>query len=335
MSSKKGTSSSSKSGNKGGGNDKSEHEKRQKLLQDNINKLKRKGATEESIAGLTAKKEKEDKLFKGLQSGKDYVKGQLGLIEKKAGPFDYLQKGKTTGIYASKLKGKDADFFGQEASQATNEYLVSIGEAKVGNYFKKVGGENIRISKEEGERLKKAGDPNVHSSYILTSAGHKLKYGQGAKHGGGAMGTGNRKGILTSTPISFPMYKQQQKLLGILTGGLGVVTGGFAGMAMRGASIHAFSKMDRYGYAGYLDKFYNRQGGDTSSLGIKTSGERGSGGGGGGEVSSSGMINTSATADNTQITKFKKKKAGQGSDTVASSRSLLATSNKTITGYMA
>ena len=36
---------------------------------------------------------------------------------------------------------KTNDFYGSEASKATDDYLVSQKKVKVGNYFKKVGGE--------------------------------------------------------------------------------------------------------------------------------------------------------------------------------------------------
>ena len=113
MSSKGGTTDKgSYSGGSGtGGANESKHQERQKKLQTNINKLKAKGATKEAIAGLTAKKTKEAKKFElkttGIEEGRRYVQEKLGLVETKAGPQDYLQdhRGKTTGMYASKLSG--------------------------------------------------------------------------------------------------------------------------------------------------------------------------------------------------------------------------------------
>ena len=264
---------------------------------------------------------KEIKRAKNVSEGTKYVKEKLGLVEKKAGPMDYLQKGKTTGIIASKLSGTKGgiDFYGEEADQYTMDFIKSQ-PASSGLYAVTSSGVMITDS---------SGNP------ILTSKGSELKRGKSS----GAMGSGDRSGIMTSIPISQPMHKSQQKLQGLIMGGLSFAMPGLAGTAMRGVALSHFDKMGRRGYSDYLTKFYSGLSSGssskkiTSSLGIKKT-DSGSGGGGG-EVSSSGMINTSATGDNTQITKFKKKKAGQGADTVASRRSLLATSAKTITGYMA
>ena len=245
---------------------------------------------------------------KKADEGKKYVKEKLGLVEKKAGPMDYLQKGKTTGLYASKFAGtKKADFYGGEASKATNEYLVSIGEAK----------------------------KNPSGSYTLTSKGWKMKYGSytpGQAQTGAAMGTGNPAGIMTSTPISQPMWKQQQKTKAILLGGLSLTTSGFTAMGMRTAAFDAINKSGQAGYSKYLSKFYTSQGKDVSSSGVKSGNVDTSGT----EVSSAGIINTSVT-DNQNVDvagTFKKKKAGQGADQIASDRSLFATTNRTITGSM-
>ena len=249
-----------------------------------------------------------DRSNKKTQEGVKFVKKELGLIEKKAGPMDYLQKGKTTGLYASKYAGtKDADFYGEEASKATNEYLVSIGEAK----------------------------KNPSGSYTLTSQGWKMKYGSytpGQAQTGAAMGSGNPAGIMTSTPISQPMWKQQQKTKAILLGGLSLTTSGFTAMGMRTAAFDAINKSGQAGYSKYLSKFYTSQGKDVSSSGVKSGNVDTSGT----EVSSAGIINTSVT-DNQNVDvagTFKKKKAGQGADQIASDRSLFATTNRTITGSM-
>jgi len=245
---------------------------------------------------------------KSLQAGKDFVKKELGLVEKKAGPMDYLQKGKTTGLYASKFAGtKKADFYGGEASKATNEYLVSIGEAK----------------------------KNPSGSYTLTSKGWKMKYGSytpGQAQEGAAMGTGDPRGIMTSTPISQPMWKQQQKTKAIMLGSLSLATSGFTAMGMRAAAFDAFNKAQnsQSSYSDYLGKFNINQNKDVSSSGIKSGNVDTSGS----EVSSTGMINTSVTGDNTQKTKFKKKKAGQGADIAGLDRHLFAMSKQTITGSM-
>ena len=248
-----------------------------------------------------------DRSNKKTQEGVKFVKKELGLIEKKAGPMDYLQKGKTTGVYASKLHGTKGgmDFYGQEASAATNEYLESIGEAQKGKQY-----------------------ADGSWSYILTSKGKELKYGKSS----GAMGSGDKSGIMGSIPISQPMWKQQQKTKAILLGGLSLATSGFTAMGMRTAAFDAINKSGQAGYSKYLSKFYTSQGKDVSSSSVKSGNVDTSGT----EVSSAGIINTSVT-DNQNVDvagTFKKKKAGQGADQIASDRSLFATTNRTITGSM-
>ena len=226
MSSKNGTSGSSNtdsgsySGGQGtGGANQSEHDKRQAKLQANINKLKAKGATKESIAGLEAKKTKEAKKFEfkttGVAEGKKYVAEQLGLVEKKAGPMDYLQdhRGKTTGYYASKNFGTKGgiDFYGEEASAATDKYLEESGVPK-------------------------------HSQLW-----QELKYGIS----GGAMGSGDPTGILSSTAISQPMFESQKKLQQMI--GLGMAA---MGAPMAGQVVYSAAKKP---YNEYLKSFYNIQ----------------------------------------------------------------------------
>ena len=52
---------------------------------------------------------------------------------------------------AAKLPAIANTFFCLEASKAADDYLVEKGQVKLGNYFKKVGGEFLRIDKKEGE----------------------------------------------------------------------------------------------------------------------------------------------------------------------------------------
>ena len=238
------------------------------------------------------------------EAGKDYVKKKLGLTATIANPNEAATQSNTTGYYST----TGNQMYGGAASQATNDYLVSIGEAT----------------------------QNPSGSYTLTAKGWKMKYGSytpGQAQTGAAMGTGNPAGIMTSTPISQPMWKQQQKTKAILLGGLSLATsGGLSSMALRAGAFDAINKSGQAGYSDYLGKFYTSQGKDVSSSGVKSGNVDTSGS----EVSSAGIINTSVT-DNQSIDvagSFKKKKAGQGADTVAGDRSLFATTNKTITGAM-
>jgi len=178
-------------------------------------------------------------------------------------------------------------------------------------------------------------EKNPSGSYTLTSKGWKMKYGSytpGQAQTGAAMGTGNPAGIMTSTPISQPMWKQQQKTKAIILGGLSLATSGFSAMGMRAAAFDAINKSGQAGYSDYLGKFYTSQGKDVSSSGVKSGNVDTSGS----EVSSAGIINTSVT-DNQNVDvagSFKKKKAGQGADQIAGDRSLFATTNRTISGSM-
>lgn len=221
MSSKKGTSSG---GGSYGGDDRGGNQKEQKKV---IKKIQR------------AKK---------VSEGKKYVTKKLGLVEKKAGPMDYLQKGKTTGMYASKLTGTKGGtgFYGQEASAATNEYLESIGEAKKGKQY------------SDGSW-----------SYILTSKGKEMKYGKSDS----AMGSGDPTGIMTSTAISQPMHKRQKQIQALTLGGLSLAMPIGAGTLMRMSAADAWKDRGQTGYNQYLGKFYSNVSGTTSSYGVKSQGQ--------------------------------------------------------------
>ena len=210
---------------------------------------------------------------KNVSEGKKYVKKKLGLVEKKAGPMDYLQdhRGKTTGMYASKLTGTKGGtgFYGQEASKATDDYLVETGQVKVGSYFKKEGGNFIRISKSEGERLYAAGDPSISRSTIGGTKSKELKYGKSDS----AMGSGDPTGIMTSTAISQPMHKRQKQIQALTLGGLSLAMPMGAGTLMRMSAADAWKDRGQTGYNQYLGKFYSNVSGTTSSYGVKSQGQ--------------------------------------------------------------
>jgi len=110
-------------GGRGGANEEA-HEKRQKKLQTNINKLKAKGATPEAVAGLKAKKEREAKKFEfkttGVAEGRQYVQSRIDAQRYGAG----IAAGRGT-ISAKKLK--KTEMFGEKASKYTDEYLKQSG----------------------------------------------------------------------------------------------------------------------------------------------------------------------------------------------------------------
>ena len=124
-----------------------------------------------------------------------------------------------TSTFAANLEGEDKWMYGKEASKATDDAMVEAELVKVGNYFKQVGGEFFKISKEEGEKLYKAGDPSVSRSTIGDTTSKQIKYGQS----NGAMGSGDPSGVITSTPISSKMLQSQNKLQTMILGTIGAI----------------------------------------------------------------------------------------------------------------
>tara|TARA_R100000805_G_scaffold5263_2_gene6590 strand:+ start:8101 stop:8742 length:642 start_codon:yes stop_codon:yes gene_type:complete len=103
----------------------------------------------------------------------------------------------TRGGYIAS-KAQNPIRYGGEASKITNEYLVSINEAK------RTGG----------------------GGYMLTSKGYEIKYGSytpGAVQDPGAMGTGNPGGVMSSVPISKKMLEEQNRIKSIALAGASVI----------------------------------------------------------------------------------------------------------------
>ena len=89
----------------------------------------RRGGNPRKVRRRTEKARIKSKVKKGIS----VVKKKLGVTEMKHGPMGYLQTKKgTKDVLALKLSGTKGgtSMFGSEVSQATNEYLASIGEAK-------------------------------------------------------------------------------------------------------------------------------------------------------------------------------------------------------------
>tara|TARA_R100000789_G_C3014847_1_gene152191 strand:- start:289 stop:1209 length:921 start_codon:yes stop_codon:yes gene_type:complete len=196
-----------------------------------------------------SKPDKKPKKSEVVSSGITAVSNELGLTNTVWNPNEAATTSNISGTMAQNLTGNDQSFFGIEASKATDDYLVSQGSdyATVGNYFKKEGGNFIRISKQEGEKLYAQGDPNVSRSVMLTKKGQEAKYGSS----GGAMGSGDPTGIMSSTAISQPMWESQQNLKQAF--GLGVAA---LGVPMAGSIIYQSAKKP---YNEYLKSFYNIQ----------------------------------------------------------------------------
>jgi len=200
---------------------------------------------------------------------KEVVKKRLGLKTTVPGPMDYLQDEKKTLAY--NLKGKDRYFYGKEASKFTDDAMVDKNIVKVGNYFKKVGGEFVRISKTEGEKLYAAGDPSISRSVIGNSNANTIKYGSSNS----AMGSGDPTGVMTSTPISKEMLERQNKIKGLSTAALSFAVPGVGGSVMRASAATDLvnASQPQLAYNDYMKSFSAKQSGkkftsDRNMLGI-------------------------------------------------------------------
>ena len=125
--------------------------------------------------------------------------------------------------------------YGGAVSKAVDDALVKKGNVKVGSYFKKVGGDFIRLGNKEGERLYAAGDPSVSRSVIGNKESAAMKYGVS----GSAMGSGDPTGAMTSTPISKDMLRSQNKAKALMTGALSFGMPGIGATAMRVAAAES------------------------------------------------------------------------------------------------
>jgi len=207
MGGKKSTSSSSGGGRKSGGSP-SGHKRR------------------------TEKARIKSKVKKGIK----VVKKKLGVTEMKHGPMDYLQTKKgTKDVRALKLTGTKGGtkMFGSEVSQATNEYLVSIGEAK------------------RGRKL----DDGTYG-YMLTSKGKEMKYGKS----GGAMGSGDPSGMMTSIPISEAMFEKQKNIQTLALAGMSLAMPMGLAQGMRAVAADTFQRP----YSDYISTFYKGQSGEAN-----------------------------------------------------------------------
>tara|TARA_R100001377_G_scaffold41328_1_gene23256 strand:+ start:3313 stop:4191 length:879 start_codon:yes stop_codon:yes gene_type:complete len=283
--------------NTAGSNDnKDNYGQRQNNLQKNINKLKAKGATAESIAGLEAKKAKEAKQFKqntqGIKDGKAYVNDKLGLKTNQTNGSSTQKK--SYGAY--NLKGKDIGFYGEEASQATNDYLRSIGEMGV------------------------KGKDGIFRGNNITAQGLKMKFGKSNT----AMGSGDPTGIMTSTQISQPMFQSQKNIQGLVLGAMAL-----GGIPLSGSML-IYNSRPGNNYNNYLNKFYSTM----SSSGIQSSQKNNQQGTDVVSNNSQVVDQTTKETDIVTTSKFKKKKANNASDNIASARSLFKKTGQTITGSM-
>ena len=215
---------------------------------------------------------------------------------------------------------KGNELYGGAASQAAKDSLVASGAAKVGSYFVQQGGEFIRVSKDQYDAAKAAGQ-KVSTSITGQNLQERL-YGQS-----GAMGTGDPTGILSSTAISQKMFERQRNIKLAIAGGLAMA--GVPGIP----SAMLYDSM-RTDYEGYLDRFNKNM----TSTSIAASSNRTTDSGAG---STSGVTNDATITNQNQDAVLEKELrenryaalTGSGG-TDAERRALLATSTRTITGSM-
>lgn len=176
---------------------------------------------------------------KNVNEGKKYVEKKLGLKTTVPGPFDYMQDEKKTLAY--NLEGKDRKFYGQEAKQASMEFIKNQPSSS-GLYAVTSSGKMITDS---------SGNP------ILSSKGKQLLSGKS----GGAMGSGGREGILSSIPVSKEMLQSQNKFLGITTAALSMAMPPIANTAMRLSATQNLTDaaQPQPAYNEYMKKFEAKQ----------------------------------------------------------------------------
>jgi len=214
---------------------------------------------------------------------------------------------------------KGNELYGGAASQTAKDSLVSSGAAKVGSYFVQQGGEFVRISKDQYDKAKAAGQ-KVSTSITGQNLEERL-YGQS-----GVMGSGDATGILSSTAISQKMFERQRNIKLAIAGGLAMA--GVPGIP----SAMLYDSM-RTDYEGYLDRFNKNM----TSTSIAASSNRTTDSG-----STSGVTNDATITNQNQDAVLEKELrenriaalTGAGG-TDAERRALLATSTRTITGSMA
>ncbi len=175
------------------------------------------------------------------QEVKQAVEKKLGLKTTVPGPFDYMQDEKKTLAY--NYEGKDRKFYGREASAATNEELVKRGILKRGSQNPD-GSYNYQ---------------QVSGSGYGASDIKSIKYGKS----GGAMGSGDPTGAMSSIPISKEMLQSQNKIKGLTTAALSFATPGIGGSVLRLSATKSLADaaQSQPAYNEYMKKFDAKQSG--------------------------------------------------------------------------
>jgi hypothetical protein len=176
--------------------------------------------------------------------------------------------GNNQGYIAANLQGKNNAinsksnklFYGEEASKFTDDEMVKRDLVKEGNYFKQVGGNFVRIGREEGQKLYAAGDPSISRSTMGNKNSNAIKYG----NTNSAMGSGDPSGAMTSIPISSKMLQSQNKFKGLTTAALSFAGGGIGGGLMRASATKnlADAAQPELAYNDYSQQFDATQKGE-------------------------------------------------------------------------
>jgi len=127
--------------------------------------------------------------------------------------------------YAFDSSGNQTHMYGGILSNATNEYLDSIGEATQGSQ-----------------------NADGTYNYMLTPKGWAIKYGSytaGQTQTGGAVGTG-AGGVMGNTPLSEEMYISQQKTQGFLLGALSVFAPFPVSSVLGAGAADAYDSIGKY-----------------------------------------------------------------------------------------
>ena len=205
-------------------------------------------------------------------------------------------------------KAKNPTMFGGEVSQAVNEALVKTKDNP----------EGLLAKTDKGSYT------NVINNKIVGGSGKKIreiKYGKS----GGAMGSGDKTGVMGSIPISKQMYERQQKTKIAL--GLGAAAMGAPSVGLLYSGV---SYLRKGAYDSYLQKFYGRMS-DTSSLGIKRKVESGDSK----TIKSNKVVADAPKEEPIKDTKkYQKKMAGVFADAFAQGRTLFGRHPQTISGKM-
>lgn len=151
------------------------------------------------------------------------------------------QLGLKDGV-ATNLFGKDKTMYGKEASELTNEEMVKRGLL---SYNPKTGGYTNIVRNPEGK-------------YQVVGSSKRIKYGAT----GGAMGSGDPTGAMTSVPISQKMLQRQNIIKGVTTAALSTITPVF-GTVMRAEAGRNIidARQPKEAYQDYTKGFKAKQAG--------------------------------------------------------------------------